>query len=373
VTVHSLHLMLLVGDTVPSPAPAQLVDALHAARITAATGTTNGFQLTFALGPRSPLHRAVLPSGALHPKKRVVVAVVLAGRCHVLVDGVITRQELHAGRAPGASYLVVTGEDLTVLMDLKHVRRAFPGLAPHLRATAVCAGYAQYGITPRAVAPALTDQPNPVVEIPVQSATDLAYLRSMAADVGHVFHLEPGPTPGVSTAYWGPQKREGALQPALTTGCGAADNVEELTFALDGLAASGHGTHRLEGSSASSSEVTAPEPRLLRAALAAGPAPALRTEALRGQTGRPLPRTLLAGLGRAVAADPVTGRGTLDVLRYGHVLSPHGLVGVRGAGQAYDGRYLVAAVTHDLTRDAYRQHFTLVREGLGADIQVVTP
>ncbi|MGW0186540.1 hypothetical protein ACWDV7_12390 [Streptomyces sp. NPDC003362] len=371
-TTHSLHLMLLLGDTVPSPAPAALIDALHGARVTAASGTTSGFQLTFASSPGSPLHRAVLPGGTLHPKKRVVLAVVLAGRCHVLVDGVITRQELHAGRTPGSSYLVVTGEDLTLLMDLRHVRRAFPGLPSQLRATTVCAGYAQYGITPRCVAPVLTHQPNPLVEIPVQSATDLDYLRSMAADVGYVFHLEPGPAPGVSTAYWGPQKRDGALQPALTTGCGAADNVEELTFALDGLAASGHGTHRLEGSSASSSEVTAPDTRTLRGSLATGPAPALRVEALRGQTGRSLPQTLLAGLGRSVAADPVTGRGTVDVLRYGHVLSPHALVGVRGAGQAYDGRYLVAAVTHDLTRDTYRQHFTLVRDGLGADIQVVT-
>ncbi|MER6347908.1 hypothetical protein ABT232_26120, partial [Streptomyces sp. NPDC001532] len=212
-TTHSLHLMLLVGDTVPSPAPAALVDALHSARITAATGTTGGFQLTFAVSPRSPLHRAVLPSGALHPKKRVVVAAVLGGRCHVLTDGVITRQEMHAGRAPGASYLVVTGEDLSLLMDLKHVRRAFPGLAPHLRATTVLAAYARYGITPRAVAPVLTDQPNPLVDIPVQSATDLAYLRSTAADVGHVFHIEPGPTPGAATAYWGPQKREGGGPP----------------------------------------------------------------------------------------------------------------------------------------------------------------
>ncbi|MGW2723424.1 hypothetical protein [Streptomyces sp. NPDC001492] len=369
---HGPQVMLLLGDTVPAPAAAAFVDALHGVRINSASGATSGFQLTFSVAPGSPLARAVLPGGALYAKKRVVVAVLLAGRCHVLMDGVITHQEWHAARAPGASFLVVTGEDLSLLMDLKHVRRAYPGLAPHLRATAVCAAYAQYGITPEAVAPVLTDQPNPLIDIPVQVSTDLAYLRAMAADVGHVFHLVPGPAPGVSTAYWGPQRRAGALQPALTTGCGAADNVEELTFSFDGLAASRYATHRLEPPSTTASEATAPEPLVLRGPLAASPAEALRAGALAGQTGRSLTRTLLAGLGREVAADAVHGRGTVDVLRYGHVLAAHGLVGVRGAGTAYDGRYLVATVTHDLTRDTFKQHFTLVRDGLGADTQVVT-
>ncbi|AXE75709.1 hypothetical protein [Streptomyces atratus] len=369
---YSLHLMLLVGDVVPAPAPAVLVDALHSVRITTASGATNGFQLTFAVSAGSQLAGAVMPDGVLYAKKRVVVAVVLAGRCHVLMDGVITQQEMHAGRAPGSSFLVVTGEDLSLLMDLRHVRRAYPGLPPHLRASTVCAAYAQYGITPRSVAPVLTDQPNPVTDIPVQSATDLAYLRSMAADVGHVFHIEPGPVPGVSTAYWGPQNRAGALQPALTTGCGAADNVDELIFSFDGLATADYSTQRLEPPSTTACEVTAPETRLLRESLAASPARALRTAPLSGQTGRSLTRTLLAGLGREVAADPLTGRGTVDVLRYGHVLSVHGLVGVRGAGRAYDGRFFVAGVTHELTRDTYKQQFTLVRDGLGADTQAVT-
>ena len=372
-TAHALHLVLLLGDVVPAPAPAALVDALHGARITTAGGRTGSDPALTAKVSWKPPVRAVLPGGALHPKRRVVVAVILAGRCHVLMDGVITHQELHSAREPGRSFLVVTGEDLSALMDLRHVRRAYPGLPPHLRAAAVCAPYAQYGITPRTVAPVLTDQPNPLVDIPVQSSTDLAYLRSMAADVGHVFHLEPGPAPGVSTAYWGPRNRGGALQPALTTGCGAADNVEELTFALDALADCDLRSHRLEPSSTTASEITAPDPGLLRRSLAEHPAQVLRTGPLGGQTGRSPTRTLLAGLGGRLAADAVTGHGTLDVPRYGHVLTAHALVGVRGAGRAYDGRYLVAGVTHDLTRDTFRQHFTLVRDGLGADTRTVTP
>jgi hypothetical protein len=42
-----------------------------------------------------------------------------------------------------------------------------------------------------------------------------------------VFYLEPGPTPGLSRAYWGPEIRVGLPQSALTTGMNALSNVEQ--------------------------------------------------------------------------------------------------------------------------------------------------
>jgi hypothetical protein len=40
------------------------------------------------------------------------------------------------------------------------------------------------------------------------------------------------------------------------------------------------------------------------------------------------------------------------------------LVGVRGAGIAYDGLYYVNSVTHDIKRGEYKQSFQLSRDGL---------
>jgi hypothetical protein len=40
------------------------------------------------------------------------------------------------------------------------------------------------------------------------------------------------------------------------------------------------------------------------------------------------------------------------------------LVGVRGAGPAYDGLYYVDSVNHDIRRGAYKQTFSLSRDGL---------
>ena len=53
-----------------------------------------------------------------------------------------------------------------------------------------------------------------------------------------------------------------------------------------------------------------------------------------------------------------------DVVRYGHILKARQLVGVRGAGLAYDGLYYVKSVTHKIKRGEYKQSFELSRNGL---------
>jgi hypothetical protein len=79
---------------------------------------------------------------------------------------------------------------------------------------------------------------------------------------------------------------------------------------------------------------------------------------------------LAAGAARSVA---VTCEATLDVVRYGGVLNARSLVGVRGAGQAFDGLYYVKSVTHKIKRGEYKQNFTLTRNGLVSTVQTVSP
>jgi hypothetical protein len=70
-------------------------------------------------------------------------------------------------------------------------------------------------------------------------------------------------------------------------------------------------------------------------------------------------------------SDAVTGKGSLDVVRYGRVLKSRQLVGVRGAGPAFDGLYYVKDVTHTITRGNYKQNFTLARNGLLSTVPTV--
>jgi hypothetical protein len=80
--------------------------------------------------------------------------------------------------------------------------------------------------------------------------------------------------------------------------------------------------------------------------------------------------------GLAVAAcsqDAVTANGSLDVLRYGRMLKARQLVGVRGAGVAYDGLYYVQSVTSTLKRGEFKQNFQLTRNGLVSVTPRVVP
>ena len=79
----------------------------------------------------------------------------------------------------------------------------------------------------------------------------------------------------------------------------------------------------------------------------------------------PVPRVLMLGLAEAgETADSVTGTGSLDVRRYGRVLKARALVGVRGAGLAFDGFHFVRSVTSTLQRGSFTQSFELIRNAL---------
>jgi hypothetical protein len=77
------------------------------------------------------------------------------------------------------------------------------------------------------------------------------------------------------------------------------------------------------------------------------------------------PEALMAGIAYAGKnSDSVSGRGKLDVAKYGRLLRSRQLVGVRGAGLPFDGLYYVKSVTHEIERGSYKQGFTLARNGL---------
>jgi phage protein D len=282
------------------------------------------------------------------------------------MDGIITQQEVDVANQAGSSTLTITGQDLTALMDLVEKNAsAFSGTTDAERAEAIITGYSQYGITPQVIKEIYPYAPDPNVQTDFQQGTDLAYLNQLAQDNGYVFYLDPGPLPGQSTGYWGPEKRKGKPQPALTINSDAASNVEQLTFTFDGSARQDPSALVQDQANRSVSGVMTPELSLIYPPLARKQAPALK-QVLLNDTANEDPQQVRAQLlaVEAQSADAITVSGTLDVVRYGRVLRPRELVGVRGAGVTYDGNYYVSSVTHNLQRGEYTQDFTLAREGL---------
>ncbi len=370
-----IYLTLLMGPMIPVPVPLQVTDALLTAQVTVTAGQRSGFQLGFDLAKTALINNVLLPAGFFDPQTRVVIVVTVKGVPSVLMDGVIIRQEVAVSNAAGQSTLTVTGEDLTVLMDLEErPGTAFPAMPDAARVAAIIAGYAQYGIVPLVIPEIFPDVASPTQRIDFQQGTDLGYLNQLAKANGYVFYLDPGPAPGMSLGYWGPEVRIGFPQPALTVNSDAFSNVEQLTFSFDGTARE-QPTARIQiPVTKTSIDVPVPELSVLRPPLALKPAPAMKKTVLADTAKQDAAQVFAHTLAVAAqSADAITGSGQLDVLRYGHVLSPRGLVGVRGAGVTYDGLYYVKSVTHNIKRGAYTQNFTLAREGLISLTPIVIP
>ena len=61
---------------------------------------------------------------------RVIIIVTLGGLPNVIMDGMVTRQELTPSNEPGQSTLTITGEDLSVVMDVVEMNfMRYPGHA----------------------------------------------------------------------------------------------------------------------------------------------------------------------------------------------------------------------------------------------------
>lgn len=368
-----VRLIFWVGKTVPTPAPPDALRALTRVEVRYDAGSDNGFQMTFTLGKDKAGDYGLLRSGVFEPDTRVVIGVVLGATPEPLIDGVIYHHQVTPSNEPGLSTLTVMGRDISVMLDLEEKDENHKNQPDFLIVNKILARYPLYVTPPYRVAPT-TDVPIELQRVPHQSETDLRFLQRLAQRNGFVFYIEPL-FMGVNSAYWGPETRLGIPLPALTMNMGGATNVKTLRFSNDALAPVGAQGSFVEPITKTSIRIP-PLPSLRVPPLAASAGAARRITRLRG-TARQNPAQAALSAVAAVtnAAEPVTGEGELDTVRYGAVLRARRLVGVRGAGLNYDGNYYIRHVSHaiEMTQGTYTQRFTLRREGTGTLLPVVRP
>jgi hypothetical protein len=362
-----IQLTLLIGPAVPVPVPRVVLDALVKVKVTTKARETSGFELTFTLDNRSPLHTIfLLAGGNTIPLLRVIIVVTVNGTPNVLMDGVVTQQQVAPGNDSTHSTLTVTGEDLTRVMDyLDFSGIPYPAMPVEARVALVLAKYAALGVVPKIIPRIFMETPIPTERIPVQKGKDKAYIEELAREAGYVFYLEPGPKPGMSVAYWGPEIKIGQPQPALRINGDAHTNTESLSFRFNADGATMPVVLIQNRQTHFPIPIPIPDIRPLSPPL--GLIPPIPREIEKIPTTAKLSAidAILLGLSRrARSADSLTANGTLDVLRYGRVLQPRKLVGVAGAGTAFDGLYYVDSVEHDIERGQYKQSFSLTRNGL---------
>ena len=379
----SVQLSLMIGPIIPLTPPRPVMDALAEVEVQVDDVGQSGFKLTFSIDKQSPLQILFLLTGGSVPLlfMRVVIVASVNGVSNVLIDGVITENHIAPGDKGSNSTLTLMGKDLTVLMDQsKPSGFPFPALPAEARVALLLLKYALFGVIPLVIPSVLLFVPLPIDQIPSQQGTDLQYIRYLAEQAGYVFYIDPGPIPGVSKAYWGPQIKVGPVQPALSADMDAYTNVESLQFSFN------QEQNKLPllyiYNSQTGISIPIPLPPITPLNPPLGAIPPLPTNLLppdlapfRADVSKmPIPQAIMMGLAQAAQnAEAVSCEGSLDVTRYGGILKARQLVGVRGAGPAFDGLYYVKRVTHKIKRGEYKQNFTLTRNGLVSTVSTVSP
>ena len=373
----TIHVTLLIGPVPlpPMPAPLSVTEALQRIEVNSSR-ERSGFQISFTMGKTSPLQLALLPAGYFDPMiTRVVIVATVRGVPQVLMDGVITRQEMQPGSQPGQAVLTVTGEDLSVLMDVVELRLPFPAMPDNVRITTILAKYMALGVVPLVLPPPVLSVDSPTSRFDIQQGTDRAYIKSLAAQCGYSFFVEPGPLPAQSIAYFGPDIRIPLPQPALNVNMDAETNVESLSFSADGLAKKSTVMFLYDVATKKVPiPVVIPDINPMHPPLGLRPMPPAHITFAEDTTRLSASEAAKRAFGiMRQSADAIRGNGTLNVASYGRALRARMLVGVRGAGITYDGLYYVDSVTDSIKRGEYKQSFQLSRDGLVAQTPVVVP
>lgn len=374
-----VRLLVLAGPTVPLPLPGPVAERIVSVTAIETDGGRSGFSITLdpaRAGMLDAIDSFLLSTPQLRIGARVSIVLMVGPVPMTLADGFLTRLEHRPADGGSAGELVWTGEDASWLLDREEVARQFP-MDDYIQVMAVLAPYSAQGIIPFALPPVDMDPPLPIERVPQQRGTDLAHLAELARRHGYVSYAMPGPAPGTSTWYWGPQVRLGIPQPAITIGQLPSSNVVgSVSFSLDAHAPvtlTGRSTDRRTGQTLPVR--TAPPTRI---PLATEPTWAVAADSTRVRIASDDGSSIVGTLARAQAevdgaADAVTATGVLDGARYGSVLRPRGLVGVRGAGRSHDGFWYVRSVEHTWRPGAWQQSFTLSRDGLGSTTPAVMP
>jgi hypothetical protein len=372
-----IHMTLLIGGrrTVPPIAPPKLSEALERVEVSYSDQGRSGFQLSFRIGRglKDLLDYSLVTERLLKPiDNRVIIVVYFNVSRYVLLDGIITNHQLSPGNDPGAATLTVTGEDISVVMDLEE-RRLMQPWSDVRSIESILQNYNEFDFSLRTgdVSEQARQDPSEEEQQSVQAGrSDRAYIQSLANKYGYLFYVKPGAAPGRNEAYWGPQNRTGPSQKALSANMGPHTNVESINFQFNAL---GPAQISFFQNGQQQSPIAQSSPERQRSPLAKEPVTAHRINAFEdtGLYNQMANETDARGLAQAKfdasLNDLITGTGELDAMRYGGILEIGKLVDVRGVGRSYDGTYYVKSVNHriDVRQREYKQGFTLTRDGFG--------
>src|SRR5713226_8166846 len=160
----------MMGPIIPVTVPRTVLDSLASVEVKVEDVGSSGFQLVFSIDKQSPLQILFLLSGGMPLLfMRCILVATVNGVANVLIDGVITNNQIAPGDKGSNSTLTITGRDLTALMDQSNWSGfPFPCCPREARVAIILAKYALFGMIPLIIPSVLIDVPLPIEEIPGQ-------------------------------------------------------------------------------------------------------------------------------------------------------------------------------------------------------------
>lgn len=377
-TLSTIGLGVRIGPGRPAPAPGHIMRALRGVEVTQQDSAPCGFQLSF-LAELVAAGNAfdIVADPLLAPFNRVLLRAAVGGVATTLIDGFITHQQYVPGNGPDDAMFVVTGQDVSVKMDLIDYSREFPALPDAATVVEVLAPWIALGIYPEVI-PSLNSIV-PVEYVPQQAETDRAMLQRLAQKNGNVFYVSPQDALFSNTAYWGPPKRSGSPSALIDVAVGAASTADSFSAQYDALAPETYFGLSIETLvepfvplPVGTLESTRFPPLAARPALTADTGlMSVRRKLWRDDELDPVRANIQAQAMTNVSTDAVVQvTCAVTPARLGTIVCAPGIVGVRGTGEAYDGLYYLKSATHSISLQAqegwdYTQQLTLTREGVG--------
>ena len=349
-----------------APLPPHLMLALDEIEVETSIETAGMFRLHFALSRTAFGDLDALVADLFRPLFPVRVSLSFGlGLPLTLINGYIRDAQLSVGDTPGTARLEVTGADaLATIMG--HVQAPMPW--PNAPDGVIAAGiFGRYGIAP-AVTP--TPPTRTIVDTTtVQRSRDNAFLRQLAAFHGYHAYLQPDPLAGVDVGHFKPLSAMLAFPPqgVLSTDFGTQTNLHGFRVTnrmlqpttVAGAFVDADTRAPVPVVAAAAAEVPMGlEPSLVRVI----PPPVAIDDA--GRPANVAEKYIRAFAQVTRDARTVTATGEVDGLKFARPLLPGLPVAVRGAGREHSGLYLVKSVTHRITREAYTQSFSALRNAV---------
>jgi hypothetical protein len=303
-----------------------------------------------------------------------LVATPLGQAAQCIFDGYALAWKLHLDRATTASTLEVWAQDASWLMNIDEKVQEWSGQTDGQVANAI---FRSHGFA-AAAANTADDTPEhrEADHTLLQRDTDLRFLRGLARRSGKILRVTCAATPGMRTGVFVTPQVSAPPAATISLVDPAAWDVDTLDFSWDVMRPSEVQASQISFADRSGDGVPgdtdssglAPMDALDLASYSSQGGTALLTTAADPAELPHRAAGLLRETGWLVRCE-----GTVDAERIGTVLRVGTVATIEGAGTLHSGNWFVWSVRHVITQDAYRMHFTFVRNAMGPAAPGVAP